>query len=198
MYSTSIIAAFLSILAATAPSSSEARSDNLRGRRLDSNNNNNNDGDIVFDFDADDAFDPDYGIDESEYQAIVNYRHKIVDFWTPRRMKHAQPRHMTLNEGLFDFIEEQGGNNSTESESDGDDGQQRHLRNLQSVGNNPWRSGGKILQAAGRLMFKMEGNDYRCSATAVTDGDLYDGRSIIVTAGHCVYDDANGVVSAMV
>ncbi len=64
-----------------------------------------------------------------------------------------------------------------------------------------WANGGAVQMAAGRLYFEMPKNAkwkgpwaaFVCSGTAVTD-DTYDpgnGRSIILTAAHCVYDDAN-------
>jgi hypothetical protein len=57
--------------------------------------------------------------------------------------------------------------------------------------------GGTVDTAAGRLYFEMPSNakrkgrwtGYVCSGTAVSDG--ISGRSTILTAAHCVYDDAN-------
>jgi hypothetical protein len=65
------------------------------------------------------------------------------------------------------------------------------------VTNAKWSDGGDIQTAAGRLYFEMPSNakrkgpwtGYVCSGT-VTD-DSTSGRSIILTASHCVYDDAN-------
>jgi len=65
------------------------------------------------------------------------------------------------------------------------------------VTNAEWTAGGAIQTAAGRLYFEMPSNakrkgpwtGYVCSGT-VTD-DSTNGRSIILTASHCVYDDAN-------
>ncbi|MCH7584195.1 MAG: hypothetical protein IH941_03435 [Acidobacteria bacterium] len=50
-----------------------------------------------------------------------------------------------------------------------------------------WTGGGAVQTAAGRILFRMSGVDYVCSGTAVTDSTS--GRSIILTAAHCVYDD---------
>jgi hypothetical protein len=66
-----------------------------------------------------------------------------------------------------------------------------------TVTNAAWSNGGAIQTAAGRLYFEMPGNSkwkgpwtgYVCSGTVVTDDTT--GRSIIMTAAHCVYDDAN-------
>ena len=60
-----------------------------------------------------------------------------------------------------------------------------------------WTGGGDIQLAAGRLFYEMPSNPrrkrwvgYVCSGTVVSDGAT--GRSVILTAAHCVYDDANG------
>ena len=64
------------------------------------------------------------------------------------------------------------------------------------VTNAPWTGGGAVQTAAGRLFYEMPSNPrrkrwggYVCSGTVVTDNAT--GRSIILTAAHCVYDDAN-------
>jgi hypothetical protein len=64
------------------------------------------------------------------------------------------------------------------------------------VTNAAW-SGGAVQTAAGRIYFEMPANakqtrwnGYVCSGTVATDG-ANNGRSVIITAAHCVYDDAN-------
>lgn len=63
-----------------------------------------------------------------------------------------------------------------------------------TVTNQQWTQGGTVQTAAGRIYFEMPANPpmtkwngYVCSGTVVTDG--ISGRSIILTAAHCVYDD---------
>lgn len=65
-----------------------------------------------------------------------------------------------------------------------------------SIANSPWTSGGLVQTAAGRLLYEMPTNArkkrwaaYVCSGTVATD--YVTGRSVIITAAHCVYDDAN-------
>lgn len=64
------------------------------------------------------------------------------------------------------------------------------------ITNAHWETPSPIKSAAGRLYFEMPANKswktwngYVCSGTVATDGT--DGRSIIVTAAHCAYDDVN-------
>jgi len=63
-----------------------------------------------------------------------------------------------------------------------------------TVANSHWIFGGAVQTAAGRILFEMPGNGpnwdyYVCSGTAATDSTS--GRSVIITAAHCVYDDAH-------
>jgi hypothetical protein len=69
--------------------------------------------------------------------------------------------------------------------------------NGDTITNSQWSGGGDVQQAVGRIFFEMPSNPrrkrwagYVCSGTVVTDGAT--GRSVILTASHCVYDDANG------
>lgn len=47
--------------------------------------------------------------------------------------------------------------------------------------------GGQVATSAGRILFQMADGWYVCSGTAVTDDTI--GRSIVLTAAHCIYDD---------
>jgi hypothetical protein len=65
-----------------------------------------------------------------------------------------------------------------------------------TVPNAQWNGQGVVQDAVGRIYFEMPDNarltrwaGYVCSGTVVNDGTS--GRSIIITASHCVYDDAN-------
>lgn len=65
-----------------------------------------------------------------------------------------------------------------------------------AVPNAEWSNGGVVQDAAGRIYFEMPGNaqrtnwaGYVCSGTVANDATT--GRSIVITAAHCVYDDAN-------
>ena len=63
-----------------------------------------------------------------------------------------------------------------------------------SVPNAEWTGGGVVQNAVGRIYFEMPSNSrrtrwagYVCSGTVTNDATS--GRSIIITASHCVYDD---------
>lgn len=50
-----------------------------------------------------------------------------------------------------------------------------------------WTAGGDIYRNVGRVFFEMGGSYWTCSASAVKDTES--GRSIVVTAAHCAYDE---------
>lgn len=66
-----------------------------------------------------------------------------------------------------------------------------------AITNAEWLGGGAVQTAAGRIYFEMPKNakrkgpwqGYVCSGTVVADA--VGGRSVVMTAAHCVYDDVN-------
>jgi len=66
-----------------------------------------------------------------------------------------------------------------------------------TISNAVWTAGGTVQTAAGRIYFEMPANPrrkgpwtgYVCSGTVIDDATT--NRSVILTAAHCVYDDAN-------
>ena len=53
-----------------------------------------------------------------------------------------------------------------------------------------WTKGGAVTGTTGKVLFQMGGSYWVCSASTVYD--TVADRSIVLTAGHCVYDEANG------
>ena len=51
-----------------------------------------------------------------------------------------------------------------------------------------WVDGGLVLAATGKVFFSIGASRYVCSGSVVTEADT--GRSIVLTAGHCVFDQA--------
>ena len=93
-----------------------------------------------------------------------------------------------------DNVRQRGGNTgATSSYSFTADGGGGNPGGGDVVVNSRWTDGGAIQNAAGRLLYEMPNgggwSGYVCSGTVVNDGTT--GRSIIITAAHCVYDDAD-------
>ena len=96
-------------------------------------------------------------------------RHEaIIRHWTVERLQSAKPREMRL------------------------DSRARHeTRGKPSSGTNvtgaSWTRGGLILRVSGKVYFEMGGSAWVCSGTAASDARS--GYSLVLTAGHCAYDE---------
>lgn len=96
---------------------------------------------------------------------------KTLDYWTDEKVATAQYRNLDVGGDRRQML--------------------RKARELAAaVGDTGWLKGGTVQEAVGRLLFTMPDGDYICSATAVADAAA-DGRSVVLTAAHCAYDDHN-------
>jgi V8-like Glu-specific endopeptidase len=96
---------------------------------------------------------------------------KAVQFWTNARVRRAITRDFEMNTKTQRF----------------------ELRGKPAVpgtiAGTSWASGGRVVQTTGKVLFSMGATYYVCSASVVND--IWTDRSIVLTAGHCVYDETN-------
>ncbi len=59
-----------------------------------------------------------------------------------------------------------------------------------SITGSSWTKGGKPLSATGKVFFTMAATNYVCSGSIINENEQ--GRAIVLTAGHCVFDNATG------
>jgi hypothetical protein len=94
---------------------------------------------------------------------------KTFAYWTPERIESAVPR-----DYVIDQVTGQ---------------RQLRTRSLQTtVADADWTGGGAVNEAAGRILLTLNGGNYVCSGTVINDYDTV-GRSLVVTAAHCAYDE---------
>ena len=111
---------------------------------------------------------------------------RIIDFWTPARVAQAIPRDFVFDPGSQRFELKKpsnpggggghsggGGSGSTSGDTTG----------------SSWTGGGTVANTTGKVLFEMDGSYWVCSASVVSDTKT--DRSIVLTAGHCVYDETN-------
>ena len=98
---------------------------------------------------------------------------RVVSYWTEARMKAARPREMVLDRAGQLVPEPLVANSSGLS--------------WPTAGTN---QGGAITKLSGRVYFNLGTGMYVCSGSVVTDSNA--GISLVLTAGHCVYDHATG------
>jgi hypothetical protein len=102
----------------------------------------------------------------------------------------------TATSDLVPFTVDTGGGSTGGGDTGGGSGGSGSGTCDTAVANAEWTCGGAVQTAAGRIYFEMPANrkgtrwnGYVCSGTAVSDSS--GSVSVILTAAHCVYDDAN-------
>jgi hypothetical protein len=109
---------------------------------------------------------------------------RIVDFWTHARVAQAQPRHFVVVPGRGFAL--------AKPENPGKPGGGGGGGDSSVVTGASWTTGGDVLETTGKVLFAMGDSYFVCSASVVTDGSTTDGDALILTAGHCAYDETNG------
>jgi hypothetical protein len=105
-------------------------------------------------------------------------RARILSYWTPARIAAATPRDFA-----FDPVRGYSLTRAVPKAKPSPGGG--------TVTGASWPNGqGKIYTASGRVVFTMDGSDWICSGSVVTDNRS--GYSIVLTAGHCAYDETAG------
>jgi hypothetical protein len=95
---------------------------------------------------------------------------RIVNYWTAERIANAKPRDFVKTaDGKFVPKAKPGGGGTGAS----------------------WTLGGPVVQRTGKVLFTMDGGNWVCSASAVNDSRST--FSLVLTAGHCAYDEVNHV-----
>jgi hypothetical protein len=113
---------------------------------------------------------------------------RIVKYWTPARMAKATPRDFVKQNGRFVPVAK-GGNAGKPGGGGNVDGGGDSTSTV--VTGASWTQGGPALTGTGKVFFSMAGSNYVCSGATVDDGNR-GGYSMVLTAGHCAYDESNG------
>ena len=103
---------------------------------------------------------------------------RVVAYWTAERIKTAKPRELVLGRPARPAPE-------TKPVKPGTGG-----GGLGTTTGSAWPDGkGKIYRATGRVLFTLPAGNYICSASVATDtrSDI----SVVLTAGHCAFDQAS-------
>ena len=118
---------------------------------------------------------------------------RIVEFWTPDRIASAQPRDFVLDPSSGNFHPNKPGNGNGNGGGNGDgkpgDSGDGGDGGTPTVAGSSWRLGQEVADTTGKIFFEMSGSYYVCSGSVATESDS--GRSVVLTAGHCVFDESN-------
>jgi len=93
---------------------------------------------------------------------------RIIRYWTAERIASAKPRDFVKTaDGKFVPKAKPGSGGTGAS----------------------WTQGGPVVQRTGKVLFTMDGGNWVCSASVINDSrSTY---SLVLTAGHCAYDEVN-------
>ncbi len=99
---------------------------------------------------------------------------QTVEYWTPDRVANAKPREISPDGKPAAADPQKAPNKPSSGGTTG----------------SSWNNGGLVMKTEGKVLFTMAGVDYVCSGTVVQDSRLT--QSMVLTAGHCVYDQTDG------
>ena len=113
---------------------------------------------------------------------------RIVDFWTHERVAQAVPRDFVLDPGTGRYApsHHRPGHPGGPGGPGGGDGDTSTV-----VTGDPYNDGGAVDGTTGKVLFALGSSYYVCSASVIEDPSN-NNRSLILTAGHCAYDETNG------
>lgn len=98
---------------------------------------------------------------------------RVINFWTKDKVAKAKPR---------DFVRDPATGEFTLAPQTA----------TTPVTGASWTGGGSVLEATGKVLFAMGKSYYVCSASVVAESKDDTSRSIILTAGHCAFDNKTG------
>ena len=112
-------------------------------------------------------------------------QHATVAYWTPERLKAAIPRDFVRDAKGFHLQPQKG------KPGGGGGGGGGGGNGLANTAGASWTNGrGSVYAVTGKVYFVMSGQAYVCSGTAIANARA--DYAIVLTAGHCVYDETNG------
>jgi hypothetical protein len=105
----------------------------------------------------------------------------VIAYWTAERVARAAPREVSPDR-LPSFATPQAGKPPGTGGGGGGG-----VGGGTTVTGAAWTGGGKVKATTGKVLFTMGGVDYVCSGSVAQDTST--SASLILTAGHCVYDE---------
>lgn len=106
---------------------------------------------------------------------------KAIGFWTKDRLENALTREFQFEPGAKSAklvsLRKSGGGAGGKTQT--------------TVTGSSWTKGGLPLNATGKVFFTMGAGTYVCSGAIVNDSKM--DRSLVLTAGHCLFDNETGL-----
>jgi hypothetical protein len=133
-------------------------------------------------------------------EADLSEHERTMAFWTPERIAAAQPVDVVLSRSTTGTTARRAEGTATKPSAPG-----REVRpGANATRPNPgrpgaatpvtgahWEGGGLVQATTGFVLFENRGGLWVCSGAVIDDRTSRDDRSLIVTAGHCVFDQGD-------
>ena len=110
---------------------------------------------------------------------VMTDHQRTIAYWTPQRLANAKPR---------DFVRTPSGDFVRAPQPQAKPPRPGGGANVTGAS---WTKGGQIQTRSGKVVFTMDSGDYICTGTVAADASN-NGVSIVMSAGHCAYDAADG------
>ena len=118
-------------------------------------------------------------------QTPANDHARIVQYWSPDRVAKAIPREVSPEKNPGFAPQAKGGGGGGGKPGGGGSGGS----GTSTTGSHWTNQNAAVFNTTGKVLFTMAGIDYVCSGAVVQDTSST--TSLILTAGHCVYDETN-------
>ncbi len=111
---------------------------------------------------------------------------EVREHWTAERLQAAVPRDYVRDDrGRINPLPGKGNGKGKPGGSDDGSGD----TDSTEVTGASWTTAGPVKSTTGKIYFEIGNSGYVCSGTVVIDSADGDGRSTVLTAGHCLYDE---------
>jgi hypothetical protein len=108
---------------------------------------------------------------------------QVVAYWTAERIKNAKPRELLVDPNTGRIVPQKPGGGQAGGGKPGS-----------GVAGAAWTNPDALVKkTTGKVLFTLPSGDYVCSGSIVTDAPASTTTSMVLTAGHCVYDESAGV-----
>ena len=110
---------------------------------------------------------------------------RVVRYWTAERIAGAKPRDITRSaDGALEYASARPERGKPPGGGGGGTG---------DVVGASWPNSGPVVAKTGKVLFTMGGGNWVCSATVIAEPGNLAGYSLVLSAAHCIYDEADDV-----
>lgn len=120
-------------------------------------------------------------------EGVPSDHDRVVAYWTAERIRSAIPRDYVVDPSSGKIVPQKPGGGGGGGKPGGGGGGGGGGTTVTGAS---WTGSGLVKATTGKVLFTMGSTNYVCSGSVVTDTSK--STSLVLTAGHCVYDEGSG------